>query len=76
MTAAETSGPGPCLPTTVWFLVSEDGDPLGQTYAPAPEVGQEVRRPEAVAGWVVVTLEELRAACAMRRFRVVIRPPG
>ena len=74
MSATEQSGPGPCLPTAVWFLVSEDGDPLGQTYAPAPEVGQEVRQPESHVGWVVVGVEELRPACAMRRFRVVIRP--
>ena len=62
------------MPSTTWYLISEDGEPLGQTYAPVPVVGQAIERPESLEGWVVVRFEELRAACAMRRFRVVARP--
>lgn len=68
--------PGPCLPTCVWFLVSETGEPLGQTYAPEPEIGQVLERPDQVKGWTVTSIEELRPTCAMRRFSVTVRPPG
>ena len=65
-----------CLPTTRWFMASESGKPLGQTHGPEPSAGGIVAGPGELAGWVIVSVTELRATCAVRRFRVVVRPPG
>ena len=57
-----------CLPTTVWYLFDEDDKPLGQIYRPGfPEEGLRFEKGE------VVSFTELRATCAMRRFRVIVR---
>ena len=64
--------------SAAWFLVSEDGAPLGQIYCkdgriePIPvgeilENGRKWNRAE------VLSFEELRASCGMRRFRIVVR---
>ena len=60
--------PETCLPTTTWYLFSEEDEPLGQIYrAGVPEVGAQIE------GGQVVSFTELHATCAMRRFRVVVR---
>ena len=60
--------PETCLPTTAWFLVGEDGKPMGQVFRKElPQVGWRVD------GAVVVRFDELRPTCSMRRFRVVVR---
>ena len=68
---------GPETRAAVWFLVSEDGEPLGQVYRRqheiAPTVGTELANG---AGWTtaeIVEFTELRPSCGMRRFRVVVR---
>ena len=68
--------PQTCLPVAVWFLFSDKGEPLGQVYRSGdeaiPEVGATI---DAVAGLKaarVVEFQELRATCAIRRFRVVV----
>ncbi len=66
--------PATCLPLATWFLVSESGEPLGQTRGPEPLVGDRLAGPGELTGWVVVSVTELRATCAMRRFRVAVRP--
>jgi len=51
-----------CLPTTTWFLYSEDDVPLGRIYRSSdPQV--EVRVEDG-PGF---------GSCAMRRFKVVVR---
>ena len=75
LTPADTPDGEPCLPTTLWFLASEAGKPMGQTYGPPPRMGHRMERPDEVRGWTVASFEELRPTCAMRRFRVVVRPP-
>jgi hypothetical protein len=66
-----------CLPAAVWFLFSEQGEPLGQTYRgrghAVPAVGEPLADGDGWAGGVVVGFTELAATCAMRRFRVVVR---
>ena len=66
-----------CLPTAQWFLYSEDGSPLGRVYRggeqAVPSVGASLYD---VAGWSraeVVDFHELRPACSMRRFKVILR---
>ena len=61
---------------TVWFVYSEQGEPLGRLYreegAPDPEVG--ARMPDG-DGWrsdTITAVRELAPTCAMRRFRVTI----
>ena len=69
-----TSETSTCLPTTAWFLFDEDGQPLGQVYRPAvPQVGDRIESDQRFEAAEVVEFTELRAACAMRRFRVVVR---
>ncbi len=64
-----------CLPTTTWFLYSEDDLPMGSVYRKAlPEVGAQIEEREGFAAAQVVSFTELRATCAMRRFKVVVRP--
>ena len=63
-----------CIPTFAWFLVGQDGRPMGQINRP--------RLPEAEASFCaegrfeeaeIVEVVELRPSCSMRRFRVIIR---
>ncbi|MCH7841496.1 MAG: hypothetical protein J4N75_12810 [Chloroflexi bacterium] len=64
-----------CLPTTIWFLYSEEDAPMGSIYRKnLPEVGAQVEEREGFADAQVVSFTELRATCAMRRFKVVVRP--
>ncbi len=66
--------PEACLPTTTWYLFSEEDEPLGQMYrAGVPEVGDQIAGGQGFETAQVVSFAELRATCAMRRFRVVIR---
>jgi len=63
-----------CLPTTQWYLYSEDDEPLGSIYRSAlPEVGATIEDRPGFEAAQVVSFSELRATCAMRRFRVVVR---
>lgn len=73
----ESSKPETCLPIAVWFLFSERGEPLGQVYRrqgeEVPMVGAVFFARSKVENAVIVSFEELRPSCAMRRFRVVLR---
>ena len=64
-----------CLPVVIWFLVSEQGEPMGQVYRSGedrvPSAG--VRVEHAGKRLEVVEFSELQATCAMRRFRVGVR---
>ena len=64
-----------CLPTTQWFLYSEADDaPLGSIYRKGlPEVGARIEERQGRPPAEVVRFTELRATCAMRRFKVVVR---
>ena len=62
------------MPTAAWFLFDEDGQALGQVYRPAvPRVGVRIDGGQGFEAAEVVEFTELRATCAMRRFRVVVR---
>ena len=64
-----------CLPTTTWFLYSEEDQPLGSVYRESlPEAGTRIEEGPGFAAAEVVSFTELRATCAMRRFKVVVRP--
>lgn len=60
-----------------WFLVSEDGAPLGQIYCKdgriEPTVGETLENGQKWKRAEVLSFEELRASCGMRRFRLVVR---
>ena len=63
-----------CLPTTTWFLYSEDDVPLRRIYrSRVPQVEARVEDGPGFASAEVVSFTELRATCAMRRFKVVVR---
>ena len=63
-----------CLPTTQWYLYSEDDEPLGNVYRRAlPEVGATIEGRPGFEAALVLSFSELRATCAMRRFRVVVQ---
>ena len=63
-----------CLPTTTWFLYSEDDVPLGRVYRRnAPQAEAQIEDGPGFASAEVVNFTELRAPCAMRRFKVVVR---
>jgi hypothetical protein len=63
-----------CLPTTTWFLYSEDDVPLGRIYrSNDPQVEAQIEDGPGFASAEVVSFTELRATCAMRRFKVVVR---
>ena len=69
-----SDSPEACLPTTTWYLFSEEDEPLGQMYrAGVPEVGDQIAGGQGFEVAQVVSFAELRATCAMRRFRVVVR---
>ena len=66
--------PDTCLPTTTWYLFSEEDEPLGQIYRrDVPEVGVQIDGSQRFDTARVLSIIELRATCAMRRFRVVVR---
>ena len=63
-----------CLPTTTWFLYSEDDDPLGTIYRSSlPEVGAHVEAGPGFNDALIMNVAELQATCSMRRFRVDVR---
>jgi len=63
-----------CLPATTWFLYSEEDVPLGRVYrSGVPQVDVQIEESPAFAVAQVVSFTELRATCAMRRFKVVVR---
>lgn len=48
---------------------------MGSVYRKSlPEVGYHIEEREDFEAATVVSFTELRATCAMRRFRVVVRP--
>lgn len=63
-----------CLPTTTWFLYSEEDVPVGRIYrSGSPQVDVQIQEGLGLATAQVVSFTELRATCAMRRFKVVVR---
>ena len=63
-----------CLPTTTWFLYSEDDVPLGRVYRRrAPPAEAQIEDGPGFASAEVVCFTVLRATCAMRRFKVGVR---
>ena len=61
---------------TVWFVYSEQGEPLGRLYreegAPDPEVGARMPDGDGWRSTTITAVRELAPTCAMRRFRVTI----
>ena len=61
---------------TVWFVYSEQGEPLGRLYreegAPDPEGGARMPEGDGWANATITAVRELAPTCAMRRFRVTI----
>ncbi len=67
--------PETCLPTTTWFLYTEEDVPVGSVYRKSlPEIGDSIEEREDFEAAKVVSFTELRATCAMRRFKVVVQP--
>ncbi|MEE3004480.1 MAG: hypothetical protein VX638_03390 [Chloroflexota bacterium] len=63
-----------CLPTTTWFLYLEDDMPLGRVYRSSdPRAEAQIEDGPGFASAEVVSCTELRATCAMRRFKVIVR---
>ncbi|GIS94166.1 MAG: hypothetical protein VX505_08870 [Chloroflexota bacterium] len=64
-----------CLPTTTWFLYSEVQEkPLGRIYLMSiPKVKDQVEGGQGNQFGEIVRAEELRATCAIRRFKVILR---
>ncbi len=63
-----------CLPTTTWFLYSEEDVQLGRVYrSGVPQVDVQIDEGPGLATALVVSFTELTATCAMRRFKVVVR---
>ena len=66
-----------CLPVAIWYLYSEEQEPLGQVYRTrdeeVPVIGDRIDSALEGRGAEVVEFSELTATCAMRRFRVVVR---
>ena len=64
-------------PVAVWFLYSEADEPLGQLYRDSdwavPMAGASLRDGTKWKSAQVVSFLELRSACEIRRFRVIIR---
>ena len=62
-----------CLPAVTWFVADEDGKPLGQIRRrEIPAAGSRVEGGARFGEAVVVSVQELRPSCAMRRFKVVV----
>ena len=63
--------------SSTWFLYSEDGEPLGQVFRAMseaiPSVGDQLADGARWSTATVVSYEELRQSCGLRRFRVVVR---
>ena len=71
MTETETDT---CLPAVTWFLADEGGKPLGQMRRrEIPAAGTRVEGGARFGEAVVVSVQELRPSCAMRRFKVAVR---
>ena len=72
-----TSQPENCLPVATWFLYTEADEPLGRVYRSGDEMlpssGVLLENSERWGRAEVVSYEELRPTCAMRRFKVVVR---
>lgn len=68
------------VPAAVWYLVSDAGAALGQTYRgkheDEPHPGERLSGDARWEGATVVSFTELAATCMMRRFRVVVRLVG
>lgn len=63
-----------CLPTFTWFLLDEDGRPVGQIRrSELPEAGMDFEEEGRFEQAEIVEVVELRPSCSMRRFRVIIR---
>ena len=63
-----------CLPTTTWFLYSEDDVPLGRVYRSGdPQIAARIDKGPGFAYAQIVSFTELRATCAMRRFKVIVQ---
>ena len=64
-------------PVAVWFLYSEADEPLGQLYRDSegavPTAGTSLSDGTTWERAEVVSFLELRSACEIRRFRVIIR---
>ena len=62
----------------VWFLYSEDEQPIGRMYRregePTPHVGLRFRQEDDGSEVKIVHFRELGPTCLMRRFSVVVRP--
>ena len=66
-----------CLPTAQRYLYSEDDEPLGSLYRNAiPVVGATIDDSPNSVPDQIVSVNELRATCAMRRFRLVVLSLG
>ena len=63
-----------CLPTTTWFLYSEaEEEPLGRIYWKGIlEAGMQRGEGQGNQAGEMVSFEELRATCTMRRFKVIL----
>lgn len=62
-----------CLPAVTWFVADEGGKPLGQLRRrEIPSAGSRVEGGARFGEAVVVSVQELRPSCAMRRFKVVV----
>lgn len=62
-----------CLPAVTWFVADEGGKPLGQIRRrEIPAAGTRVKGGARFGEAVVVSVQELRPSCAMRRFKVVV----
>ena len=63
--------------SAAWFLVSEEGNPLGQIYCTdgrvEPSVGETLENGRTWNRAEVLSFQELQASCGMRRFQVVVR---
>ena len=61
----------------MWFLSSEDGEPLGQVYRGAddavPVLGETLTGGRSWESATVLGSEELATACSIRRFKVTVR---
>ena len=69
--------PDTCLPTTTRYLFSEENELLSPTYRRGdPEVGVQIDGSRRFETARVLSFSELRATCAMRRFRMVVPARG
>lgn len=64
----------------VWFLYSENEQPMGRLYRqadlPSPELGLHFQHGENGQELEIVEYSELGPTCMMRRFRIVVRVAG